>query len=142
MTVRKFSLFNPLPQWISSTPMDSTPSSLRLSSENAGTVPAALTVGGNGTKGTASLVITGGELYLSVAPGLPEAGTNLLFTVTDSQLNLSWPSNYTGWLLQSNSVSLADSNGWFTVPGSTAANHAQIRFAPGNASVFYRLAHP
>jgi len=108
----------------------------------AGTVPAALTVGGNGTKGTASLVITGGELYLSVAPGLPEAGTNLLFTVTDSQLNLSWPSNYTGWLLQSNSVSLADSNGWFTVPGSTAANHAQIRFAPGNASVFYRLAHP
>ena len=107
-----------------------------------GTAPAAVTVAGNGAAGSASLQITNGQLNLVVSPSLPGTGTNLLFSVSGNQLNLSWPTNYAGWLLQSNSVNLASSNYWFTVPGSAASNRLQIIIAPGNANVFYRMAHP
>jgi len=107
-----------------------------------GTAPAAVTVGGNGTAGSASLQITNGQLNLVVSPNLPATGTNLLFSVVGNQLSLSWPTNYVGWLLQSNSVNLANSNYWFTVPGSAVSNRVQIIIAPGNANVFYRMAQP
>ena len=55
----------------------------------AGPVPASVTVGGNGAANAASLQITGGELYLNVAPNLPGTGTNLTFSVTGDQLNLN-----------------------------------------------------
>jgi len=108
----------------------------------AGAVPATVNVVGYGTAGPASLQITNGQLNLVVSPGLPATGTNLLFSVVGNQLSLSWPTNYVGWLLQSNSVNLANSNYWFTVPGSAASNRLQIIIGPGNANVFYRMAHP
>jgi autotransporter-associated beta strand protein len=108
----------------------------------AGTVPSSVAVGGNGANGPASLQITGGELFLNVAPNLPGTGTNLTFSLTGRQLNLSWPSNYTGWLLQSNSVGLATTNDWFTVPGSAGTNNVQIMISPAPTNVFYRMAHP
>lgn len=108
----------------------------------AGTAPGSVTVGGNGAAGPASLQIQGGELYLNVASSLPETGTNILFSVTGNQLGLSWPSSYTGWLLQSNSAGLATSNEWFTVPGSTASNSVQITIDQNQANVFYRMVFP
>ncbi|MGA2248506.1 MAG: glycosyl hydrolase family 79 C-terminal domain-containing protein, partial [Verrucomicrobiota bacterium] len=74
-------------------------------------------------------------------PVLPE-GTNIMFTVTGNQLELSWPSHYTGWLLQSNQVSLAAGSMWFAMPESTGTNHVQITIEPGKANVFYRLMLP
>jgi autotransporter-associated beta strand protein len=108
----------------------------------AGTVPGAVAVGGNGAASAASLQITGGELYLNVAPGLPGIGTNLMFSVTSNQLNLNWPTNYIGWLLQSNSINLANTNFWFTVPGSAVSNGVQVTIDPSKANMFYRMAHP
>ncbi len=108
----------------------------------AGTAPGSVTVGGNGAAGPASLQIQGGELYLNVASSLPETGTNILFSVTGNQLDLNWPSNYTGWLLQSNSAGLATSNEWFAVPGSTTSNSVQITIDQGQANVFYRMVFP
>ena len=108
----------------------------------AGTVPGSVSVSGNGAAGPASLQINGGELYLSVAPNLPGTGTNLSFSVTGNQLNLSWPTNYLGWLLQSNSVNLANTSYWFTVPGSAGTNNLQIQMVPTQTNVFYRMAHP
>ena len=108
----------------------------------AGPVPASVTVGGNGAANAASLQIIGGELYLTVAASLPGTRTNLTFSVTGDQLNLSWPSSYTGWLLQSNSVSLLLTNDWFTVPGSAGTNCVQITIPPTQGCVFCRLAHP
>ncbi len=108
----------------------------------AGTAPNSVTIGGNGTAGPISLRITSGELYLNVASSLPVTGTNLMFSLTGNQLSLSWPSNYIGWRLQSNSTDLTTSNNWFNVPGSGVSNRVQISIDPNNTNVFYRMIHP
>ena len=70
------------------------------------------------------------------------APANITFSVTGNQLNLSWPSNYTGWLLQSNAGNLAVPGDWFTVPGSAATNRFQVTIQPNQTNVFYRMASP
>ena len=104
----------------------------------AGTSPGLATVTGSGTAGVATLQMVGGELYVDVVPG---AATNLTYAVNGNQLNLSWPTNYTGWVLQSNSVSVNSSN-WFPVPGSGSTNRVQIIIDQSQANVFYRLILP
>jgi hypothetical protein len=74
-------------------------------------------------------------------PVLP-AATNLLFSVTGNKMDFRWPSNYTGWLLQSNSTGLTLSNGWFTIPGSSFTNALQVTIERGKTNVFYRLISP
>lgn len=69
-------------------------------------------------------------------------GTNLGFSVTGNQLTLSWPTNYLGWLLQSNSAGPGDGNEWFTVPGSTVTNRVKMTLWPNQSHVFYRMASP
>src|SRR5439155_3032455 len=59
---------------------------------------------------------------LSVVTGTASNPTNITFAVNGSQLQLSWPADHTGWLLQSNSVGVASTNSWFTVPGSAGTN--------------------
>lgn len=55
-------------------------------------------------------------------------------------LALNWPADYRGWVLQSNSVSLADPNSWFDVPGSAGATNLDWVMAnPSAQNVFYRL---
>ena len=83
------------------------------------------------------------DLLVTSAPAtLPSTGTNITFQVTGSQLTLSWPSTYLGWLLQSNSVSLTQTNAWFPVPGSGTVTQQVIQIDPTQPEVFYRMAHP
>jgi hypothetical protein len=98
----------------------------------------------------AVLPATNGQLTLVVSPitavllnpvVLPTAGTNIMFSLTGNLLTLSWPSNYTGWLLQSNAVSLATTSAWFTVPGSASTNSLQFPVDPALLNVFYRMVH-
>ena len=70
------------------------------------------------------------------------APVNIMFSVTDNTLNLSWLTSYTGWELQSNSVSLAITNDWYLVPGSTSTNSVKITIDPAKANVFFRMHHP
>jgi hypothetical protein len=67
--------------------------------------------------------------------------TNITVSVAANQLTLSWPANYTGWLLQSNSTGLTTTN-WSPVSGSGNTNRVQITIQPGQGNVFYRLALP
>jgi autotransporter-associated beta strand protein len=99
----------------------------------------------------AVLAATNGQLTLVMSPitavlldpvVLPATGTNITFSLTGNLLTLSWPANYTGWLLQSNAVSLATPNTWFTVPGSASTNSVQFTINPTRTSVFFRMAHP
>ena len=108
----------------------------------AGTAPGSVAISGNGAASAVALQILGGELYLNVAPNLPATGTNLAFSVAGNQLALSWPSNYTGWLLQSNSAGLALTSAWFTVPGSAGTNRVGISLDPGKTNVFFRMLLP
>jgi hypothetical protein len=92
---------------------------------------------------------TNGQVTITVPPinavllnPVLQEGTNLMFSVTGNQLELSWPSNYSGWSLQSNATALAGSSGWFMVPGSAGTNQMQIKIEPGETNVFYRLILP
>jgi hypothetical protein len=72
---------------------------------------------------------------------LPTTPTNIVFSVTSSNLTLSWPLNYMGWLLQTQTNGLS-SNNWFTVPGSATTNQMTRPIVPTNGSVFFRLMRP
>ncbi len=92
--------------------------------------------------GVANYTITYNNGTLAVVQTLPATGTNMAVNLNGNNLTLSWPTNYIGWLLQSNVVNLADTNQWFTVPGSAATNSVNITLDPTKPHVFYRMAHP
>lgn len=64
------------------------------------------------------------------------------YTFSGGQLTLSWPANQIGLQLQSNSIGLANSNAWFTVPGSTNTDQVTVTTTGTTNNVFYRLVQP
>ncbi|HTV42868.1 MAG TPA: hypothetical protein VMF08_20045 [Candidatus Sulfotelmatobacter sp.] len=108
----------------------------------AGTVPS-VTVGGGGiaAHSAASLSISNSDLYLVVTPAINANPTNIVFSASNNQLTLSWPTDHTGWTLQAqtNSVSVGINNNWISVSGSTATNQVIIPINLTNGCVFYRL---
>jgi autotransporter-associated beta strand protein len=69
-------------------------------------------------------------------------GTNIAMSVTGNRLTLTWPTNYLGWALQSNSAGIEIGGDWFTVPGSAGTNRFQITINPSITNVFYRMESP
>jgi autotransporter-associated beta strand protein len=79
----------------------------------------------------------------SVQVGVPTSPTNITFSVSGSTLSLSWPSNYVGWILQTNVINVGVSNDWFNVPGSET--NTQLTFPMTNPAIsneFFRLRLP
>ena len=68
--------------------------------------------------------------------------TNILFTVSGNTLAMTWPATHLGWIAQSNSVSLANTNFWFDITGSQSGTSLNVTMNPGLTNVFYRLRHP
>ena len=64
-------------------------------------------------------------------------GTNLTATLSGNTLSLSWPGDYLGWSLRSNSVGIASTN-WFAVPNSSSGTQFNITIDP-KKNVFYRM---
>jgi hypothetical protein len=81
---------------------------------------------------------------LSSLPPWPTTPTNITFTVSNNTLVLSWPSNYTGWLLQAqtNALSTGLGTNWFNVPGGETNSTFLAPVNPANPAVFYRLKLP
>jgi len=96
------------------------------------------------TNGQLTVVVSPiSALWLNpVVPEVPGIRTNLCWSVTGNQLGLTWPANYTGWLLQSNANDPGISNDWFTVPGSAGTNRVQVTIDPARTNVFYRMLRP
>lgn len=94
-------------------------------------------VGGSGLAGGASanVVMGAGSVYLSVVGGTPIA-TNISHTFNGSELVLDWPAGQ-GWLLQSNSVNVANPAFWHNVSGATPPFTSTID--PATPAVFFRL---
>jgi hypothetical protein len=70
--------------------------------------------------------------------------TNITYTVSGSTLTLQWPTDHTGWTLQSQTNNLAtglstNSSAWHDVSGSQTTNQMIINVNPANPTVFYRL---
>lgn len=70
--------------------------------------------------------------------------TNITRSVSGNNLTLSWPSDHTGWRLQTqtNSVSTGLRTNWVDVAGSTSTNQVTIPMSRANGSVFYRMVYP
>lgn len=96
-----------------------------------------LNVGGAGlaSGATASVVFTNKTVALSVVGGAPVA-TNITYTFNGSELILDWPAGQ-GWLLQSNSVNVANPSSWYNVSGATPPFTNAIN--PATPAAFFRL---
>lgn len=77
----------------------------------------------------------------SVTPLIPTTPTNMTYSVNGGKLTLTWPSDYTGWTLQSqtNSNTIGISNNWVDVVGSTTNNTMVIDILPDVGNVFFRM---
>ena len=97
-----------------------------------------MTVTGAGVQWTNNLALDGSVIAGPALPTVPTTPTNLTYGISGGSLTISWPANYAGWDLQSNSVSVSASSAWFTVPGSDATNQLFLNIDQTKTGVFYR----
>ena len=69
------------------------------------------------------------------------AAPTIGFQIANGQAMLTWPSNYIGWTLQSQTNSLSQGLGsnWSVVTNSSATNRIFRAINPSNGNVFFRL---
>ncbi|MGC3958536.1 MAG: autotransporter-associated beta strand repeat-containing protein [Verrucomicrobiota bacterium] len=81
---------------------------------------------------------------LSVVTGVPSTPTNLTYNVTGNTISLSWPANYLGWVLQTqtNALSIGLNTNWYDWPGSASVTATNIAINPASPTVFFRLRYP
>jgi Concanavalin A-like lectin/glucanases superfamily len=71
-------------------------------------------------------------------------GTNLTAAVFGNALQLSWPTDHTGWRLQAQTNSLLKGLGtnWTDVPSAPVTNQITLPANQSNGGVFYRMVFP
>jgi len=77
------------------------------------------------------------------ATPVPSVGTNIFATVSADRITVSWPPAYVGWILQTNTVGLAEAAAWGDVPDSLT--RSEWTFPAGDPTApaqFFRLRHP
>jgi len=81
---------------------------------------------------------------LSVVEGPATTPTNVTAVVVGSDLEVSWPADYTGWQLQvqDNPLNVGLSDNWSAWEGSTTTNRVFVPILQSNPSVFLRLVYP
>jgi len=81
---------------------------------------------------------------IAVVSPVNTAVTNLAYAVVGGQLQFSWPTDRTGWRLetQTNNLGTGLNTNWFTVSGSSQTNQMLIPIAPAPGTVFFRLTYP
>lgn len=104
----------------------------------ATTLPAGYTWNNNLASSGTITVVSGGISLMNTTP------TNITYSASGGNLTLSWPSDYTGWLLQAqtNSRSVGLGTNWITIGGSEATNTMTFPVNPAEPTVFYRLKLP
>jgi len=65
-------------------------------------------------------------------------------TWANTNLNLAWPADHTGWELeaQTNSPQVGLGTNWVIAPGSGLTNEVTFPVSLANGSVFFRLLYP
>ena len=108
----------------------------------SGPVPSVV-VTGNGAAGVASLQIDGaGSLNLVVASPVAPNPASLSYSFGSNGLTLTWPGDHLGWIAQSNSLDLANTNYWFDILGSQFGTNLVLPIIPVTPQVYYRLRYP
>jgi len=70
--------------------------------------------------------------------------TNLVWNLSGTNLDLSWPTDYVGWRLQiqTNPINVGLGTNWIDVPGSTTTNNVTLPVDATVGNVFYRMVYP
>jgi len=84
---------------------------------------------------------------LAVVSGVSTTPTNLVWSVSGTNLIVSWPADHIGWrlLVQTNNLALglsSNTNDWTTVAGSPATNQVNLPMYSTQLAEFYRLIYP
>jgi len=87
------------------------------------------------TDGTIQLV-SGGISSVPINAGVAYSAVGGIGAGT---ITFTWPSDHQGWDLQSNSVSVANPNSWFTIPGTAALTSTVLNVDPAKTNVFFRM---
>jgi autotransporter-associated beta strand protein len=97
---------------------------------------------GTGLAWNTSTLTTDGTLR--VVATVNTAPTNIVSVVSGNNLTLTWPSDHTGWRLQSqtNSIGAGLSSNWVDVGGANTTNQITFQINPANGTVFFRLVYP
>ena len=68
----------------------------------------------------------------------------LVASMNSNQLQISWPQEHTGWILQlqTNSIAAGLGTNWTTIANSDQTNQINILPNLTNQAVFFRLTHP
>ena len=95
---------------------------------------------------TSSPYLTGSGSLLVTIP-VATNPTNIVASVSGSNLNLSWPADHTGWrlLMQTNNLAQgisSNTNDWGTVSGSAGTNQVNVNIDPTKPTEFYRMVYP
>lgn len=101
---------------------------LAVGTYNVGNLPAYIT-------GTGAIQVTG---------SIPTTPTRISYSVSSGHINISWPANYQGWILQqqTNSLKAGLSTNWVDVPGSANVVSTNIPINTTVPTTFYRLRYP
>jgi autotransporter-associated beta strand protein len=84
---------------------------------------------------------------IQVEAGVSTTPTTITNVVRSGVLNLSWPSDHTGWQLQVQTNHLAagvsqDTNDWAIIVGSSLTNQVFLPLDPAKRTEFFRLVYP
>jgi autotransporter-associated beta strand protein len=96
---------------------------------------------------TTNLAVNGSITLVSggVVPyTVNQTSTNIVTTVTNGTLTLTWPADHIGWRLQvqTNPLTVGFYTNWYTVTGSSTTDSVNAVMNPAIGSVFYRLVYP
>jgi len=97
-----------------------------------------MTVVGAGMNWTNQLATDGSIVALSVVSTVATNSTNITFSISGTNVTLSWPSDHLGWYLQMQTNGLRSTN-WVDVAGSSSVTNMVIPVNPSIPTVFYRM---
>jgi autotransporter-associated beta strand protein len=87
-----------------------------------------------------SLISGPGSLLVGVT--IASNPTNITTSVTGTNVNLSWPSDHLGWILQEQTNALNSGSNWVDLAGTATITTTNIPVNPALPRVFFRLRHP
>jgi hypothetical protein len=84
---------------------------------------------------TGTITLTQGASLVNLTP------TNVVYSVSDGQLNLSWPASQTGWYLltQTNAAGAGITTNWVVVAGSNLTNAMSFAISSNGTAYFSLL---
>jgi autotransporter-associated beta strand protein len=79
---------------------------------------------------------------LSVVTGPSNTPPTIGLSLSGTALTISWPADHLGYVLQSNSINVANPNDWFNISGSDSVISESYNISTANTNVFFRLVCP